>query len=246
MAKNYYTILGILPTASSKDIRGAYRKRAKELHPDYYGENSRPFLEIQEAYGVLSDPENRQKYDRSLQDLFSHSIPIHRAEAEPLRRDRYGPEPLRSPDRRVHRRGVRLDSFRTVRPSMEEVLDRLWRNFDSTPSYKSERLQNLGLEIVLTPEEALSGGQMEIVLPARIRCPRCGGSGAVGFYECRQCAGSGSILGEAPVIVNIPPGVLDGSQRIVSLRSLGIRDVYVSILFRISSRAPIEDLRQGF
>jgi molecular chaperone DnaJ len=242
MAKNYYRILGILPTATSEDIRGAYRKRAKELHPDHYGENSSPFLEVQEAYGVLRDPEHRQRYDRSIRNRVSRGMPIHRDEAEPLRQETSRPEPLRSPDRRVHLGGIRLDSFRTVRPSMAEILDRLRGNFDFTPSYKSERLRNLCLEIVLTPEEARLGGRMEVVLPSRRLCLNCGGSGSIEFYECSQCAGGGAVYGETPVIVVVPPGVLDGSQRTISLRHLGIRDVYVSVLFRVSRKSPMEDL----
>lgn len=242
MAKNYYTILGILPTATSEDIRGAYRKRAKELHPDHYGENSSPFLEVQEAYGVLSDPEHRQKYDRKLQRRLSRSIPIRRSEAEPLRPEMYRPEPLRSPGRRANLGEIHLDSFRTVRPSIEEIRDRLWSGIDFIPSHESERLQSLCLEIVLAPEEARMGGRLEVVLPSRIACPGCRGSGEVGFYRCYRCAGRGAVFGETPITVEIPPGVLDGSQRTISLNRLGIRDLYVSILFRISSSDGIQDL----
>jgi len=242
MAKNYYTILGIRPTATSEDIRGAYRRRAKELHPDYYGQNSGPFLEIQEAYGVLSDPAHRQKYDRSLQDRISRSIPIRRTEAEPLRRERSRAEPLRNSGRRADFGEIYLDSFRTVRPSLDEIRDRLWSNFEPAPMYKSERLQSLCLEIVLSPEEARFGGEMQIILPSKVLCPGCGGSGETGFFECYRCAGSGAIYGETPVTVEIPPGISDGSQRTLSLRRLGIRDVYVSIVFCVGGHAGIEDL----
>ena len=99
MAKNYYTILGILPTATPEDIRGAYRKRAKELHPDHYGKNSSPFLEVQEAYGVLSDPKHRRKYDREQQ---YQDILADRFRAESLRPDRSRVEPLRATGHQVN------------------------------------------------------------------------------------------------------------------------------------------------
>ena len=66
MAKNYYIILGLNRDASDEDIRSAYRRLAKEYHPDHYGRDSGPFLQIQEAYGVLGDPVRKRCYDVSL------------------------------------------------------------------------------------------------------------------------------------------------------------------------------------
>ena len=89
MAKNYYAILGVLPNATPEDIRDAYLRRAKELHPDHYGENSRPFLEMQEAYNVLSDPGHRSSYDRSLKKTRLYSNPQNPSEIETLRPGRH-------------------------------------------------------------------------------------------------------------------------------------------------------------
>jgi curved DNA-binding protein CbpA len=66
MAKNYYSILGVLPTATLHEIKSAYRSRVKQYHPDRFGKDSALFLRIQEAYDVLGDPSNRSYYDRSL------------------------------------------------------------------------------------------------------------------------------------------------------------------------------------
>jgi DnaJ-class molecular chaperone len=63
MPKNYYLILGITSDATLDDIKDAYRRLAKEFHPDHYGKNHSPFLAIQEAYSVLSDPIKRQNHD---------------------------------------------------------------------------------------------------------------------------------------------------------------------------------------
>ncbi len=63
--KNYYLILGISSTATESDIKNAYRRLAKSYHPDLYGSNHNPFLDIQEAYSVLSDPVSRRRYDES-------------------------------------------------------------------------------------------------------------------------------------------------------------------------------------
>ena len=64
MAKNYYVILGISSGASDDDIKAAYRRLAKAYHPDHYSGNLRTFLDVQEAYSVLSDAHKRRDYDR--------------------------------------------------------------------------------------------------------------------------------------------------------------------------------------
>ncbi len=67
MPKNYYIVLGVPPGATQTDIKAAYRRLAKELHPDHYGKNQAPFQVLQEAYAVLGDPERRRAYDDSLE-----------------------------------------------------------------------------------------------------------------------------------------------------------------------------------
>ena len=98
------------------------------------------------------------------------------------------------------------------------------------------------MEIILSPDEARRGGQLEIMLPSRTLCPTCEGQGGVGPYQCFRCMGNGMLLQEVPVIVEFPPGISDGDQKAISLRHLGIRDVYVTMLFRIGRRAGIDDL----
>jgi len=82
MSKNYYIILGIPSDSTQTDIKAAYRRLAKEFHPDHYGESQIPFQALQEAYSVLSDPKSRKAYDDSLQKTGRQS-----QQAEPTRRD---------------------------------------------------------------------------------------------------------------------------------------------------------------
>eukprot|EP00198_Chlamydomonas_reinhardtii_P010958 XP_001700295.1 DnaJ-like protein [Chlamydomonas reinhardtii] len=63
-AGSYYDILGVEQTAASEEIRAAYRSLAKAFHPDVSQEDSHEvFAEINSAYAVLSDPEERGRYD---------------------------------------------------------------------------------------------------------------------------------------------------------------------------------------
>ena len=67
MAKNYYDVLGVEKDSSEKDIRSAYRKLARQFHPDVNPGNDKAeakFKEVNEAYQVLSASESRKKYDR--------------------------------------------------------------------------------------------------------------------------------------------------------------------------------------
>src|SRR5512137_1893856 len=143
MAKNYYLILGITANASREDIKTAFRRRALELHPDRSGLESGPFLELQEAYSVLGDPDRRRRYDREYQPLAprrSRSAPA----PEPLVAQRPKGEPFRPDEPARPFREVSLaESFETYRPSFDELFDRLWSNFEDVNRPKSEQLESL-------------------------------------------------------------------------------------------------------
>jgi hypothetical protein len=64
----YYEILGVPENASNAEIRDAYRKLAKDYHPDKFKGSDRPFREIQEAWEVLKDDEKKRRYDQNLHE----------------------------------------------------------------------------------------------------------------------------------------------------------------------------------
>jgi molecular chaperone DnaJ len=230
MAKNYYVILGLTPNASAEEIRDAYRHRAKEVHPDHAGGDNRAFIDVQEAYAVLSRPERRRAYDERVNEVRVYGT----SRAEPMRSRGPRAEPLRPTTEPVHLGNISLSrSFQTFRPSFEEIFDRLWSNFGSLARPKGERLENLELELVLTPEEARRGGTARLLIPARAVCPTCGGHGGIGHYECWRCSGEGAISGEFPVNVSFPP-LLHGEHRVrIPLDSFGIRNFYLTLRFRL-------------
>ena len=61
--KDYYKVLGVSESASDKDLTRAYRKLAKQFHPDANPGSEERFKEISAAYDVLGDPEKRKEYD---------------------------------------------------------------------------------------------------------------------------------------------------------------------------------------
>jgi hypothetical protein len=118
---------------------------------------------------------------------------------------------------------------------LDEVFEWLWRNFSDLAAPKSGRVENLTLEVTLTPEQARQGGNARIMVPAQAVCPTCRGQGGVGLYDCLRCAGEGAISGEMPVSVAFPPGLTDDHAVLIPLDRFGIRNTHLTVLFRPTS-----------
>ncbi len=233
MSKDYYIILGVAIEASPDEIRRAYRKKALELHPDHYGQDSAPFLDVQEAYGVLSDPARRQDYDRA-RERERQAVAGKRAHSAHVRPRRSRPEPL-IPERSRYVEDISLTrSFDTFRPSFEEIFDRLWSNFTGAAQPKSSRAERLIIEVPVPWEQAMEGGHVRVFVPAVDTCPVCLGRGGMGPFECWQCGGVGALAGEFPVDVAFPAGMPDDYVVSVALDSLGIANVYLAVRFRVT------------
>jgi DnaJ-class molecular chaperone len=225
MAKSYFAILGISPNATGDEIRGAYRRLAKEFHPDHYTGSSERFRDIQEAYSVLGNRRRRRDYEQSIR-----KVPIK----TPLRPTNYPePEPLIPEEGSVDIGKVSpVRSFQSFTPSFDEIFDWLWSNFSDLSKPKSSRVQNLTLEVTLTPDQSRRGGNAKIMVPAQAVCPTCRGYGGVGFYECARCAGEGVISGEMPISVSFPPGLAKDHAVMIPLDRFGVPNTHITVLFR--------------
>jgi DnaJ-class molecular chaperone len=232
MAKSYFAILGISSNATSDEIRSAYRRLAKEFHPDHYAGGSQRFRDIQEAYSVLGNSRRRREYERSIRRVPPKT---------PLKSSLYPePEPLIPDDGPVDIGEVSpVRSFQSFTPSYDEIFDWLWSNFSDLTQPKSARVKNLTLEVKLTPEQARRGGNARIMVPAQAVCPTCRGNGGVGIYECARCAGEGVISGEMPVNVSFPPGLTKDHAVMIPLERFGIRNLHITVLFRPTGHSAI-------
>lgn len=225
MAKSYYAILGVKPSATGDEIRSAYRRLAKEYHPDLCAGGDEIFREIHEAYHVLGNAGRRRQYEER----------IAKAPAKvPLRTAFHSqPEPLIPEQRPVDAGEISpVRSFQTFTPSVDEIFDWLWRNFSSMAPPKSGRIEDLTLEVLLTAEQARRGGNARVMIPARAACPTCSGCGMVGPYPCSRCAGEGAISGDVPVNISFPPGLVEDHAVVVPLNRFGIRNLRLTVLFR--------------
>ena len=226
MQENYYVILGVSADASAEEIKSAFRRRAMELHPDRSGMGSEPFRQAHEAYSVLSDPVERQRYDQ---------------QTRVGRRRHFGAEPLvpepseaassSAGEPWIHEVSL-PESFEQYRPSFEGLFERLWSNFKSTTRPKAERLESLTVEVPLTRWQARQGGHVRIQVPVSIRCSVCAGRGHLAGFECWRCAGLGTLGTAAPIDVAYPASTFDSVVR-VPLTSLGIQNFFLTVHFRV-------------
>ena len=225
MAKSYFAILGISSSATADEIKSAYRRLAKEFHPDHYTGGNETFQEIQEAYAVLGNARRRQEYEKNIRKVTLRT---------PVRQTPYPePEPLIPQEIPIDVGEISpVRSFQPFTPSFDEIFDWLWSNFSSIEQPKSGRVKNLPMEVTLTPEQARRGGDARILLPTQAVCPTCRGQGSVWFYECGRCAGEGVISGEMPVSVSFPPGLTRDHAIMIPLDRFGIRNVHITVLFR--------------
>ncbi len=168
--RNYYVVLGVASNETEQGVRAAFRDLAKRYHPDRGGPaGAGPFREAAEAYRVLGDPARRRQYDELLQQQRPHAR-----------------------ERLVRDVSMRRD-LADVRPSEEAMFKRFERNFTREAVPKGERVDELNVEVAVSPEEAGKGARLRIGIPVFGRCARCRGLG------CIDCEGTGTVEGERPV-----------------------------------------------
>jgi DnaJ-class molecular chaperone len=221
MKKDYYFTLRLTPEATEREIRSAYRRLAIEIHPDHSGFGSDPFLELQEAYSVLSDPMRRAVYDREVGE-----IPVRRTEAaRPAKIMRRQSAAAFSPLRPIGE--SHLGSSETFYPSFTEMVERLCSDLEPWTRRQAERPGSLALDVALSPQETLTGGQVRILLQGRVICSSCLGQGHSGPYQCSRCEGYGAFRDEYPLVVSYPAGLRRDYVVCLSLDDFGSENIHV-------------------
>jgi len=230
MAKNYYEILGVNSDATQEQIKSAYRRQVKKLHPDHYGEDQGPFLAVQEAYDTLSDPKRRNAYDSNL-NRRSRPRPRNVNPAEPLRPRQAPVEPLIPHDEPNDFEQIFFK--RPVRSPFDEIFDHFWNHVDPPGAPHPGGREYFDVELSLTPEQAQRGGQARLALPIESICPTCRGGGGAAFFVCRRCLGQGTISDEYPLLITFPAGIPHQHIETLPLDRAGLRNVYLRVHFNV-------------
>jgi molecular chaperone DnaJ len=254
--RDYYELLGVQRTADDAEIKRAFRRLARTLHPDVSAEPDAEerFREVVEAYEVLSKPEARQVYDRyghaglkgggftptsfdlgSLSDLFAAF---------------FGDDIFGAGGRPRRSRGA--DVVAQIEIDLAEAATGATRQVPFPVSVTCAICRGSGAKHGTAPVAcATCGGRGRLQHVSRsafgdfVRsqaCPACGGAGRVVEHPCPECDGSGLTVEERALDVEIPPGIHDGQQIRISgeghAGSLGGRagDVYVQVHVRPDPR----------
>jgi len=228
VADELYKVLGVSKKASEEEIKKAYRKLAREYHPDRNPgdeEAEEKFKEVQGAYDTLSDPEKRKEYDAggTFAGFGGGQGP-------------FGPG------------GGQAGGFSS---DFGDIFSSIFNRGGGRAQQQQVRGRDLETEVQLSFDQAVNGAQISVTVPKSARCSTCHGSGAKpgtapitcprcegrgidaqsqGFFSisqpCPQCGGSGQIIEEpCPTCggsgltqqtkrykVNIPAGVKNGTR----------------------------------
>jgi len=222
--RDYYEILGVSRDASEDEIKKAFRRLAKQYHPDANQgntESEEKFKEIGEAYQVLTDPEKRQLYDRyghhppqggfgdftgfgGFADIFEEFFGMGSRSAQ-----RRGPQP-----------GSHLKYNLTI--AFEEAVFGAEKELDIPRLEICPKCKGNGAEPGTSPvkcPQCQGTGEVRRVQQSIFgsfvnvgACPRCGGEGEVILAPCSTCKGNKRVQNTRKIKVSIPAGVDDGTQ----------------------------------
>ncbi len=224
MARDYYGLLGVSRNASDADIKRAYRKLARELHPDINPDEGERFKEISTAYEVLSDPEKRRIVDLGgdplasagasgggfagfggLGDVFEAFFGGGGGSRGPVGRVRPG-----------------SDSLLRMRLTLSDCATGVTKQVTVDTAVLCDLCQGRGTHgnsTAVTCDTCGGRGEVQSVQRSLLGqimtsrpCPTCAGVGEVIPNPCQRCGGDGRIRARREISVKIPAGVADGMR----------------------------------
>jgi len=199
---DYYQVLGVSEGAKPEEIKKAYRRLAKQYHPDANPNNPAAadrFKQISEAHGVLSDPGKRRKYDQ-----------MRRLGAfDPRRAPSGRPE---TPEWSTGGAGFDFGDLGGLGDLFSSIFGRRGKG--------DHRGETIETTLTVPFRVAVLGGKVPVAVPVTDTCPTCTGSGAAPgatVSSCPECKGRGTIsFGQGGFAVNRPCPLCRGRGKVAS------------------------------
>ena len=217
--KDYYQVLGVPRTASEKEIHKAFRKLARQYHPDINPSDPQAearFKEVNEAHAVLGDPEKRKQYDRYGADWERYQQAAAAGQAAPG-----GDFGQWFSGRPGGRQRVEFHEFGGDTGEFSDFFESLFggdvglggRGRTRTSARpRAQRGEDYEYPVEISLEEAHRGTTRVLDLQVADTCPTCNGSGLRGNQRCPTCGGAGQVLRTRRLEARIPAGIQDGGR----------------------------------
>ncbi|MDE0307788.1 MAG: molecular chaperone DnaJ [Albidovulum sp.] len=250
--RDYYDVLGVSRGVSGDEIKKAYRRKAKALHPDRNSgdpDSEAKFKEVNEAYEILSDSDKKAAYDRFGHAAFSggiggggggfHAGPDVGSAFSEVFDDLFGDFMSGGRSRQRSTRGA--DLRYNLQVDLEEAYQGSKKKLTVQASAPCDSCNGTGAEGGAEPSTCptCSGAgkvrARQAFFTIEQTCPTCGGQGRIIKQPCRSCAGAGRVQKDQLIEVKVPPGVDNGTRiRLAGRGEAGLRggtpgDLYVFV-----------------
>ena len=237
--RDLYEVLGVSKNATDNELKKAYRVLAKKYHPDANPgdkEAEAKFKEASEAYAILSDPENRRKYDQFGFAAFDQNgvggdgFGFDFADMGDIFGDIFGDMFGGGSRTRQSNGPIKGADIRTtVRVTFEEAIFGTQTEIELPLKDECPVCKGSGAQPGHPPDTCQKcGGKGQVVYTQQSlfgmartvqTCPDCTGSGKIIKYKCSNCAGSGYVKSKKKIQIKVPAGIDNGQS--IRLREMG-------------------------